>query len=169
MKPATFEPFASVMEEAARRMDLAYEKVDDSYWAGKSAFSHRFDNFRLMVDRQPETPPVEARELQDAYRQEIERAERIALYFGVPWCVQTCSFCDLAFSRNPSANEKQAYVNLILREMAEANRLGLNRKPVASAYFGGGTPSILDTDLLCEFIDRAMAPFTLVDKSVVTL
>jgi oxygen-independent coproporphyrinogen-3 oxidase len=169
MKSAEFEPFASVLEEAARRMDLAYEQLDASYWEGKSAFSHRFDNFRLMVDRQVEAPPVEARELQEAYRQEIERADRVALYFGVPWCVQTCSFCDLAYSRNPAASEKQAYVDLVLREMAEANQLGLARKPVASVYFGGGTPSILDTELLCKFIDGAIAPFTLVDKAVITL
>lgn len=164
-----FESCAAVLEESDRRMQRAYRDISAGYWSGRTAFTHRFDNFRNMVDRKDTTYEVDQARVSVALANEIEAASKVALYFGVPWCIQTCSFCDLAYSRSPKVDEKEEYVRVLLQEVDGHRQLGLDRKKVASAYFGGGTPSILDTDLLCRYVDGALEGFELVDNAVVTL
>lgn len=166
---STFESCNVILEESNRRMLLAYRDLGSEYWEGRNAFTHRFDNFRNMVERKKTAYAVDHAELEAALAAEIEAADKVALYFGVPWCIQTCSFCDLAYSRSPKTEEKEEYVQLLLQELASARKLGLDKKTVASAYFGGGTPSILDTDLLCRYVDSALDGFDLGGSAVITL
>ncbi|MDC6382018.1 radical SAM protein [Pseudomonas graminis] len=102
-------------------------------------------------------------------RNELESADRTALYLGVPWCIQSCSFCDLAYSRSPRVEEKRDYVSLILQELDIYKEYGLCDKPIGSVYFGGGTPSILDGDLLASFVDGTLHRTQLAENAVVTL
>ena len=164
-----FESCMTVLEESDRRMRRAYQNISAEYWNGRNAFTHRFGNFRNMVDGKEGAYEVDQNRVSRALADEIDAASKVALYFGVPWCIQTCSFCDLAYSRSPKVEEKEEYVRLLLQEVDGHRKLGLDRKKVASAYFGGGTPSILDTDLLCRYVDGALDGFDLVDNAVVTL
>lgn len=167
--PASIQSFSDINEAARQRMRLAYRDLFADYWNGKNAFRHRFDNFRNMVSRRVAPEKIDQARIEDAARKELETASTVALYFGVPWCIQTCSFCDLAYSRKPNTEEKIDYINHILQEVENAKRVGINSKKVASVYFGGGTPSILETDLLYRYIDSALSNFDLVENAVVTL
>lgn len=61
------------------------------------------------------------------------------LYVHVPFCIEKCLYCAFV-SGTPQKNELAEYPDLLTREL----RLHASGdRPVASIYFGGGTPSLL--------------------------
>lgn len=169
LKGSLLKTSEDIFIESEKRRKHAYNDIRTDFWIKKDAFTHRFDNFRNMVDSGNLPQKFDDEKSRRLLTNEINDAERIALYFGVPWCVQTCSYCDLAYSRNPDVDEKKEYVDTILQELSNYKTLGLNDKKVASIYFGGGTPSIIETDLLVTYLDNALRDFDLQKNSVITL
>ena len=62
------------------------------------------------------------------------------LYLHIPYCKQACSYCNFHFSTRLDGRAEM--VDAICRELA-LRRGELPPGPVASVYFGGGTPSLL--------------------------
>ncbi len=61
------------------------------------------------------------------------------LYVHVPFCINKCGYCAFV-SRTPRESELAEYPELLLREL-QLHPLAAG--PIASIYFGGGTPSLL--------------------------
>lgn len=63
-----------------------------------------------------------------------------AVYVHFPWCLKRCAYCDFATS---VANEipRQAYCDAVIAELAMRTR-AMAPAPIASVFFGGGTPSL---------------------------
>lgn len=72
------------------------------------------------------------------------------LYIHIPFCKQSCYYCDFHFSTNRTYQQKM--VNALTREI-EIQKNYLNSEPLDTIYFGGGTPSILDHGQLDQIID----------------
>ena len=67
--------------------------------------------------------------------------KELELYIHIPFCVRKCAYCD--FRSAPAGQEVQAqYVDRLLEEIQKAAPLAEDYE-VVSAFFGGGTPSIL--------------------------
>ncbi len=64
------------------------------------------------------------------------------LYIHVPFCVRKCLYCDF-YSLPGRANDREAYVEAVLAESQAYTGM-----PFQTLYFGGGTPSILGSELL---------------------
>jgi putative oxygen-independent coproporphyrinogen III oxidase len=81
----------------------------------------------------------------------------IALYIHWPFCLAKCPYCD--FNSHVRERIPQARFARALRtELAwEAARLG--RRPLASIFFGGGTPSLMDPGTVADLIDDAARLF----------
>ncbi len=85
----------------------------------------------------------------------------LGVYVHVPFCERVCPYCDFAVDavgRLEPALER-AYVELLLRELevtraALANRL--ETRVLATVYFGGGTPSLLQA----ASIERLLGAFS---------
>ena len=79
-------------------------------------------------------------------------AESLGLYVSVPFCRSKCSFCNFA-SNVYGAEHHARYVDRLCedlrhaRQRAEAMGAYLPRR-VDSIYLGGGTPSVLEPELL---------------------
>ncbi len=67
------------------------------------------------------------------------------LYIHIPFCKKACHYCNFHFST--SDNNRQAVLKSICLEL-EMRAQELQSIPVASIYFGGGTPSMLNDDEL---------------------
>lgn len=65
----------------------------------------------------------------------------IGLYIHIPYCLHKCGYCD--FNSHPDdAGERERYVPALIREIRHyADRL--KDRPVATLFFGGGTPTTL--------------------------
>ena len=107
----------------------------------------------------------------------------VALYVHVPFCVSICPYCDFvvyagAAARGPS-NRVGAFVDALVKEIdlradaldeeERAGRLAAGRGPLASAYLGGGTPSLLQAEAIGQVLDRIRRRFGLADSAEVTL
>ncbi len=83
--------------------------------------------------------------------------EPLALYIHWPFCLAKCPYCD--FNSHVRETIPQARFAAALRtELAwEAARLG--RRPLASIFFGGGTPSLMAPETVAALIADAKALF----------
>ena len=89
------------------------------------------------------------------------------LYLHWPFCQSKCPYCDfnshVAASIDQSAWQK-AYLSEIDRIAAETDGRVLN-----TVFFGGGTPSLMDPDLVAAIIDRIRARWRTVNDLEITL
>ncbi|RZJ03593.1 MAG: radical SAM family heme chaperone HemW [Brevundimonas sp.] len=83
----------------------------------------------------------------------------VALYVHWPYCARICPYCDFNVVRDRGkAQEQAALVEAILADMeAQAALTGPRR--LASIFFGGGTPSLMDPEAVGRIIARARTLF----------
>ena len=91
----------------------------------------------------------------------------LALYIHWPFCLAKCPYCD--FNSHVREVIPQARFAAALRaELAwEAGRLG--RRPLASIFFGGGTPSLMEPETVAGLIEDARRLFDPMPGMEVTL
>ncbi len=81
-------------------------------------------------------------------------AAPLGLYVHVPFCATTCDFCAF-YQTVPKADAVPRYLAAIADEM---RLVPLDGRPVATAFWGGGTPGLLRASEL-EQLGRAMLDF----------
>jgi len=68
----------------------------------------------------------------------------VAIYVHIPFCKQKCLYCDfLSFCSDKE--EHRSYVNNLLREI---DYYKTDSIVVDSVFFGGGTPTVIETGLI---------------------
>lgn len=88
------------------------------------------------------------------------------IYIHIPFCKQACHYCDFHFST--SLQYKSEMVDALMREI-ELRSAYLEDRKVDSIYFGGGTPSLLDTDEISRIIDAIAQRFDISSYAEITL
>ena len=93
--------------------------------------------------------------------------EPLALYIHWPFCLAKCPYCD--FNSHVRDSIPQTRFREALRtELAwEAARLG--PRPLASIFFGGGTPSLMEPETVAALIEDATRLFTPAPELEITL
>ena len=89
----------------------------------------------------------------------------LGIYIQVPFCQTKCTYCN--FHTGVFSSDLYApYVGAVCREIADYPRLldesgisEVREAVVDTAYFGGGTPSLLDPDGLRRILDTIRASF----------
>ena len=91
----------------------------------------------------------------------------LGVYIHVPFCAHICPYCDF----NTYAGQTgliPRYVEAVCRDLErEAEAIGA--RPVASIFFGGGTPSLLEPDQVAAIIAVARARFDVRPDAEITL
>ncbi|MFN4255697.1 MAG: radical SAM family heme chaperone HemW [Saprospiraceae bacterium] len=73
------------------------------------------------------------------------------IYLHIPFCKQACHYCNFHFST--SLRLKTPMVEAILREL-DLQKGYLGGSEITSVYFGGGTPSLLETSELQRIFEK---------------
>ena len=90
----------------------------------------------------------------------------LELYVHIPFCVKKCDYCD--FLSGPAAPQRQkAYIRALLSEI-EAVSLGCERE-VVSVFIGGGTPSVLEPELITQVLDKLIQSFHITPDAEITI
>lgn len=84
------------------------------------------------------------------------------LYFHIPFCKNKCPYCDF-FSVKYNAECANKYADRLVGEMKKYDGV------FDTVYFGGGTPSIVESDLICRILNEARAAFTILPESEITI
>ena len=101
------------------------------------------------------------------------QAERLGLYISIPFCRSKCTYCNFASGVYP-ASEHGRYVERVIAEMAAAGgwaeRMGLELpRAVDSIYLGGGTPSLLEPELVTRLFEAIRAEFAVEPDAEITV
>lgn len=78
----------------------------------------------------------------------------LSLYVHIPWCVRKCPYCDFN-SYKLSSNYLELY-NEYLKALQKEITLefkNINNREIQSIYIGGGTPSLMPTNLIESLIN----------------
>lgn len=73
------------------------------------------------------------------------------IYIHIPFCKQACHYCNFHFST--SLRHRGDMVEAICKEI-DLQQDFLSDKNLSSIYFGGGTPSLLETTEITQILDR---------------
>ena len=87
------------------------------------------------------------------------------LYIHVPFCVEKCHYCAFVSSA-PEKNDLMEYPTLLMREL---QLHATNAEAVASIYFGGGTPSLLQPLQLAQLLEGISGQVNLSTVAEITL
>lgn len=83
-------------------------------------------------------------------------SEQFGIYIHIPYCIQRCSYCDFATYVQSEILAPAKYVELVKREIPlRKHYFGFNNETVknlSTLYFGGGTPSLIDSQLIVDLI-----------------
>ncbi len=88
------------------------------------------------------------------------------IYIHIPFCLQACHYCDFHFSTN--LKNKDEMVDMICRELS-LQKDYLPAGEISTIYFGGGTPSLLGTNVLDKILHRIRSLFTVAPLAEITL
>ena len=93
--------------------------------------------------------------------------EPLALYVHWPFCLAKCPYCDFN-SHVRERIDQRRFAAALRAELAwEASRLG--PRPLASIFFGGGTPSLMAPETVAELIADARRFFEADGEIEITL
>jgi putative oxygen-independent coproporphyrinogen III oxidase len=94
------------------------------------------------------------------------------IYVHVPFCQTRCGYCDFnTYTAAELGNgaSRTSYAGLAIAEVAFARRvLGAGAPPVATVFFGGGTPTLLPAADLAAILQAIDGEFGLVPGAEVT-
>jgi len=94
--------------------------------------------------------------------------EPLALYIHWPFCAAKCPYCDFNSHVREGGVDEARFRAALRRELAhEAARAG--RRPLASIFFGGGTPSLMSPETVATLVADARALFDAAPDMEITL
>ncbi len=96
----------------------------------------------------------------------IIMSNSIGLYLHIPFCKSKCPYCDF-YSTRAGENEYDDYV-ISLKEKLKYWRTQFDGT-VKTVYIGGGTPSVLGVERLCDILNSVKSDFTLESDAEITV
>src|ERR1700760_4752359 len=97
----------------------------------------------------------------------LVRANLLGVYVSVPFCRSKCTYCNFASGVYPPG-EHERYVERLIQDLtgarAWASQIGSGMGPalprgVDTVYLGGGTPSLLEPELIARLFGVLRAEF----------
>jgi len=100
-------------------------------------------------------------------------SEQLGLYISIPFCRSKCTYCNFASGVYPAA-EHARYIQRLIDEMRGARKWSENLRadlpsPVDTIYLGGGTPSLLESDLIAQLFAAIRSEFTVEPEAEITV
>ena len=94
-------------------------------------------------------------------------AEKLSLYLHIPFCVRKCLYCD--FLSAPAGQDTiRPYVDALSREIRLTSQI-LGVPAVDTVFIGGGTPTVLETNLLEKLISELRDHFKIAPDAEISM
>jgi oxygen-independent coproporphyrinogen III oxidase len=100
-------------------------------------------------------------------------ADSLGLYISIPFCRSKCTYCNFASGVYP-ASEHARYVERLIADMRASGAFAAQMavelpRSVDSIYFGGGTPSVLEPELVEQLFAAIRAQFSVEPNAEITV
>ena len=100
-------------------------------------------------------------------RMEIRNMKELGIYVHIPFCKRKCAYCDfISFSGKARLIEK--YVEALKREINEY-KISKEDYVVKTIYFGGGTPSFIESKYTVEILEAIKEKFNISKNAEITI
>ncbi len=95
--------------------------------------------------------------------------KNLGIYVHIPFCKKKCDYCDfISYTQNEEIQNK--YVNCLLKTIEQStSKLKLDNYIVNTIYFGGGTPSYINSKNIIEIIKKIQAKFQIAESPEITI
>ena len=70
----------------------------------------------------------------------------LSLYIHIPWCIKKCPYCDFNSHAVKGDTPEAAYIDALLKDLAEDVQRYVITRPISSIFIGGGTPSLFSPE-----------------------
>src|SRR4051812_31871197 len=103
----------------------------------------------------------------------VSSGDQLGLYISIPFCRSKCTYCNFASGVFP-AREHARYVQRLISEMQQVRKwtdnLGAHLpRTVDTIYLGGGTPSLLEPDLIDQLFAAIRSEFSIDSRAEITI
>lgn len=85
--------------------------------------------------------------------------DSVALYVHWPYCARICPYCDFNVVKDRGRADEQAALVVAILSDLEAQAALTGPRRLASIFFGGGTPSLMDPEAVGAIVERARTLF----------
>ena len=93
----------------------------------------------------------------------------LSLYIHIPWCIKKCPYCDFNSHAVKADTPEAAYIDTLLKDLAEdVLRYSITR-PISSIFIGGGTPSLFSPESINRLLRGIQQQLTLKPEIEITL
>lgn len=83
----------------------------------------------------------------------------LSLYFHLPFCIRKCRYCDF-YSVNLESKTVRDYIKCCKREISRLQS-ETKKRHLRTIYFGGGTPSLFEPDLIAGLLNEIKGTFVI--------
>lgn len=91
----------------------------------------------------------------------------LELYIHIPFCARKCLYCDFLSFRT-LARVHEEYVEQLIREI-EAVGPGCGGYEAVTVFIGGGTPSVLEPELICRIMEALRRQFDVAPDAEISI
>ncbi|MEG1519504.1 MAG: radical SAM family heme chaperone HemW, partial [Clostridia bacterium] len=90
----------------------------------------------------------------------------LSIYVHFPFCERKCAYCDFVSFKCDEKTKEKYVEKLILEVKAKATKY---KDVVSTIYFGGGTPTSVDADLIGQVLNEIKANFEIESDAEITI
>ena len=91
----------------------------------------------------------------------------LQLYLHIPFCVRKCEYCDF-LSQKADERTQEEYADALMREISYYAS-HTNAYEVTTIFIGGGTPSCLNAQKLCQIMETLYRSFLICADAEITI
>lgn len=100
-------------------------------------------------------------ETQREWLENIPPAAEVSLYLHIPYCQKLCWFCGCHTLITQKYRPVEAYLGLLEKEIKQVAAVLGRKQSVAHVHFGGGSPTILQSDDFLRIMELLRAHFAI--------
>ena len=96
--------------------------------------------------------------------------KELGIYIHIPFCASKCYYCDFISFQNKESFFKD-YINALIKEIKyKKNKFkNLDKYKITTIYIGGGTPSVIDENLIKKVLDTIYNLYNVSKKAEITI
>lgn len=93
--------------------------------------------------------------------------EKLGIYIHIPFCKKKCEYCDfVSFPANEKLQEE--YTECLIKDLENFSS-NFNKREIDTIYFGGGTPSYINENLIIKILDNIKRNYKVQENAEITI
>lgn len=132
------------------------------------AILEEYGLFSAKVPRFTSYPPANRFELETGSRHQgdwlgdVREGSAVSLYVHIPFCKRLCYFCACRTQGTQTLKPVASYIDTLVKEIRTVRARLPENIGMARLHFGGGTPTILNAELMNRLCDALFTQFATV-------